>query len=139
MFLVHQTISEEQMNKYALLIKKVLKVGDISLETVKYYGFDYPKVFNRFRCSSISDTSTYSGNTIKYKSGDALEDNIDNEMFKLLTCRSKLTIITCWFKINPSLLDLIASRPHFSIFGHLLDIWLTFLTSSSMLSHDMTR
>lgn len=86
------------MQKKAEQVKKLLKVGDISLETVKYYGFDYPKVFNRFRCSSISDTSTYSGNTIKYKSGDALEDNIDHEMFKLLTCRSKLTIITCWFK-----------------------------------------
>ena len=68
------------MQKKAEQVKKLLKVRDISLETVKYYGFDYPKVFNRFRCSSISDTSTYSGNTIKYKSGNALEDNIDHEM-----------------------------------------------------------
>lgn len=100
------------MEKKTEYVKNLLKIEDINIKTVKYYGLDYPRVFNRFRCSSISDTSTYSNNTIKYKSNDLLEYNIDKQMFNLLTNRSKLTLITCWSKNKDEIKEIETNWSH---------------------------
>jgi hypothetical protein len=85
------------MQKYEL-VSKILKSDCISRETVKYYGLDYPKVFNNFRCSSITDSTSFPQSTVIYDSTNERCNDIDNEMLNILTKRSKLRIITFWEK-----------------------------------------
>ena len=85
-------MSKQKQNK-GDVVKQLLQVTDILPQTVKYYGLDYPKVFNRFRCSSVTDSTGFHNTTsLKYSNNP----QIDKQMFNLLTRRSKLTIITCW-------------------------------------------
>mgnify|MGYP001296413692 CR=1 FL=1 len=85
------------MQKFEL-VSKILKDNTIQRDTIKYYGLDYPKVFNNFRCSSITDTSSFSESSIEYDSNNELSNKYDKNMFNILTKRSKLKIITFWEK-----------------------------------------
>jgi hypothetical protein len=73
---------------------KVLKCKEISQNSVKYYGLDYPKVFNNFRCASITDNSQY----LNYMHNYSSDKDIDNKMLTTLINRTNLRIVTCWEK-----------------------------------------
>lgn len=93
------------MQKYEL-VSKILKSDNVSRDTVKYYGLDYPKVFNNFRCSSITDSTPFPQSTITYDSVDERCKEIDKEMLSILTKRSKLRVITFWEKNKNELYNL---------------------------------
>ena len=93
------------MQKYEL-VSKLLKCNNVSRDTIKYYGLDYPNVFNRFTCSSITDNTAFPQTTFNYDSKDERCKEIDDKMLSILTKRSKLRMITFWEKNSDQLYNL---------------------------------
>ena len=91
------------------VVEKLLQITGIRRQTIKYYGLDYPRVFNRFRCSSITDSVGFQNTTsLKYSDNPVL----DKYMFNLLTKRSNLTIITCWSKNKDEIKEIETNWSH---------------------------